>query len=57
MLDVDVKGAAKIAVDELAAKFPPEVLQAAITQGLKDTLVGRTITLEFKDGAMRVTVG
>ena len=53
MLDIDVKQL----VDELALKYPAEVLQAAITKGLQDALVGRTITLEFKDGAMKVTVG
>lgn len=50
MLDVDVKGAAKIAVDELAAKYPPEVLQAAIANGLRDALSGRTISIAIVDG-------
>jgi hypothetical protein len=53
MLDIDVKAL----VDELATKYPPSILEAAITNGLKAALVGRTITVEFKDGAMKVTVG
>ncbi len=53
MLDIDVKAL----VDELAAKYPADVLETAITNGLKNALVGRTITVEFKDGALKVTVG
>ncbi len=44
-------------VDEAAKKYPPELLQSILAGAIKDAVVGRTITVTFKDGALKVTVG
>lgn len=53
MLDFPVK----TLVDEIAVKYPPDMLKTLLADAIKDALVGRTVTVEFKDGAMKVSVG